>query len=412
LKKTAWLIFFLFLAVSCLDDPECYRLNNSIVGFTYKTMGSGSNTTLTFSGITADSAAAGTVFSPNFSGAVFTIPVDYFYQRTEFTFTDVNGAGNTKKVLLGYTSKAQFVAEDCGSRFVVSGLKILSHDFDSMRVVHRSPGIDSRARNIEIYRCPTPHNTNIAFFQLYDRTKPSAALKRTFQQITANFPTGSISPVNDATSATLPLNLENDSLKYTIVEGGLTKELSLTYKLNVEARYRPCGVQTFIESIKATGTFDSVNIMRNQLGSLVDFAGDPVQTNVRIYKCPLTNQMQIAFKKPATTGTTTVANSVLIKTIRADYTTDVFYTNATVNAVVLPLNPLSDNTTFTIEYADGTIDTINLSYTRRDYQIFRACGRQTVFSRLKEAIDLPNVTILRTDSVQYPAVTNLEIHSQ
>jgi hypothetical protein len=196
------------------------------------------------------------------------------------------------------------------------------------------------------------------------------------------------------------------------MENGVSQRLWLTYKRNVETRYRPCGVQTFIDSIRATSTFDSVNINTNSLGGLLDYAGDPVQTNIRIYKCPLTNQMQIAFKKPPTSGTTPVANSVKIKKITDDYTTNQYYANQTVSAVILPLNAESEITTFNIEYDNGTADVIQITYTRRQHQIFKACKKQTVFSHLKEVVDLPNVFILKTDSVQFPAVPNLEIHSQ
>ena len=46
MKRTGWFIFFLILAASCLDDPDCFQLNNNYLGISFYVMGSGGADTL------------------------------------------------------------------------------------------------------------------------------------------------------------------------------------------------------------------------------------------------------------------------------------------------------------------------------------------------------------------------------
>jgi hypothetical protein len=394
------------LLVSCLEEPECFNLTNDMIGFTYKVMGSGATDNLAFTGIHFMANGEDSVINENFNGSTFSVPLDFLHDQMALTFT-----GLSDTVLLGYTVKSQFVSEDCGPRFVLSDLNIVDHTFDSMRVVAPVPGNSAAAKNIEIYRCPITNYTNLKFFQLYSKTKVSEPLSFTFTGVYSDLDPTPQNPNGPINSVTFPLNLEAPATTFFFSDGVTNDTLRLDYTLTTEVRYRPCGTQTFISDMKVESfTFDSASIARDVNRRFQNAATDPVTTNVNIYKCPVTNFVQMAFRKPAPDGSAnTVANPVSLTGIQTDYSADIFYQNASsVSVVALPLNPASDTTVFYFDYPDKK-ETISVIYKRQDHTVFRACGSQVVFSQLKEAVDLPNVKVLETDSVTFPVVTNFEI---
>lgn len=404
MRNANWFIFIAILLVSCLDDPECYNLENDVIGFTYKVMGSGANDNLAFTGITVNEIEA--IFNENFSGSTFTIPLDYLHEGMTMYFQ-----GLDDMVTLSYNVQPQFVSKDCGPRFVLSGLNVVDHTFDSMRVINPTPGGNAQARNIEIYRCPVIQNTVINFYQLYSPGRQSQQTNFRFTGITTEFDQVNQYPETASrNTVTLPVNLQDTLTKFIFNDGITNRELLLDYELMTHARYRPCGKQTFVRRITVSNhTFDSVSVARNANGLLQDSITDPPSVNINIYRCPITNLVQFAFKRPATSGTGTVNNPVSLVSITTDYSGNTYYRNqSNVSLVELPLNPDSDTTTFYFNYSDRT-DTIQVVYTRRDHTVFNTCGSQKVFSRLREAVDLPNVRVLPADSVTYPAVPNFEI---
>jgi hypothetical protein len=100
---------------------------------------------------------------------------------------------------------------------------------------------------------------------------------------------------------------------------------------------------------------------------------------------------------------------VSLKSVTATYTGDVFYSNIKTTSITVPVDPDATSTDFTLEYSDKT-EIISLNYSRTPVTIFDKCGPQPVFFNLTERVDLQNVTILSTDSLQYPAVSNIEIY--
>ena len=95
-KKTSWFLFLIVFAISCLDEPECYLLNNDMAGIYFRVMGSNqldsaNVTTLLING-TPPSIAEGVVWqdlADNFLTG-FAVPLDYFNNQTNFELV-VNG---------------------------------------------------------------------------------------------------------------------------------------------------------------------------------------------------------------------------------------------------------------------------------------------------------------------------------
>jgi hypothetical protein len=146
-KSSAWFLFFLMLAAACLDEPDCFHLNNDFIGITFKKLADSRIDTVGY-------ALIGTVQPPLiFYGDTaisrLTLPLNYFEDETTFFFE----SEDTVRVLrLGYISQAQFVSENCGEKFVLSRLRVLEHSFDSVRLVRDVPTAEVGATHIEIFQ--------------------------------------------------------------------------------------------------------------------------------------------------------------------------------------------------------------------------------------------------------------------
>ena len=146
-KASAWFLVFTLLAAGCLDEPDCYHLNNYLIGISFKKLEDSSADTVPL-------LAMGTVDPPLLFLADTAIsrvilPLNYFVDETAFFFQD---AGTAHVLRLGYVSQAQFVSENCGEKFVLSGMRVLEHNFDSVRVLSDVPTSEGGIIHIEIYQ--------------------------------------------------------------------------------------------------------------------------------------------------------------------------------------------------------------------------------------------------------------------
>src|SRR5687768_6228884 len=114
-KNSAWLLILAILAAGCLDEPDCYLLNNQTIGISFKKLEDSSTDTVTITGF-------GTLDPPLLFWGDTTIsrlflPLNYFQDETSFFFENAEGVDILR---LGYVSQAQFVSENCGEKFVLS----------------------------------------------------------------------------------------------------------------------------------------------------------------------------------------------------------------------------------------------------------------------------------------------------
>lgn len=146
IKKGGYFLICFLIAASCLDEPDCFSLNNYIIGISFKKLTDSKADTVAFTSIR-------TVFPPViFSGDTLSkvyLPLNYFENETSFLFEN---PGKNLLLRLGYSSKAQFVSENCGERFVLSDLKVLNHSFDSVRVISNTPADQGGTIHIEIFQ--------------------------------------------------------------------------------------------------------------------------------------------------------------------------------------------------------------------------------------------------------------------
>lgn len=414
-KKTSWFLFFLLFAVSCLDDPDCFLLNNDVLGITFNVMGSSALDSVSFNRLTVNDQ----VFWENLDTARrvtgISIAGDRIAERSRISFLI---EGEEKVLDLSYRVKVQFVSEDCGPRYIYSDLVANEHNFDSVNVVNTTPGRDASSLNIKIYRCPEITTIGLSFFEFTLPATGSASSRALSPKLDAVVTEdGTQLYVGQSLSSVkLPLNLAATRTTYKFDfaddfgEQDSVRDLAIQYVVTPEERYRACGVQNFIDSLRIETVeghipFDLASIATESDGDLRDVVTDPAINNVNLYRCPPTNIMQLAFENAAG-----LARSKLITSVTNDYNADILYEGETVSRIQLPLNTGSNSTTFTIQLGEVT-ETITVNHPWVDplpetFPEESACRQRQVVRDLSEATDNPNVTLEETE-VLYPAVTNI-----
>lgn len=147
IKQCVWFFLVLFVTSGCLDEPDCYNLNNSIVGVDFKKLEDSSTDTVFVSEMGTVEPAL--LFLADTSFTRLNLPLNYFKDETTFFF---HGPDTMRILRLGYVSQAQFVSEDCGEKFVLTQLRVLEHNFDSVRLVRDVPTAQGGTIHIEIFQ--------------------------------------------------------------------------------------------------------------------------------------------------------------------------------------------------------------------------------------------------------------------
>lgn len=402
MKRFSWFAFFAIFSAACLDDPDCFQLDNNVLGITFRVIGTGQGDSVRIENLNEAGEIEDIVVTS------ITTNLNYFKEEEVIEF---RGPEQTNALRFSYTVKNQFISEDCGSSFELSDLRILQHNFDSARVVSSTP-TKTGGTNIEIYRCPETDTLVIDFNQLYATTngitvtnRRSAFISHPFETVTTNrFP----KPVYAGRAARLklPVDTTENEITYKFIFEGIEDSLVLSYDRVREKLYRPCGIQTFIRNLTYEGhTFDSVSFGLNADDEPVRSLQDPHITNIRVFDCPKTNLMQVGFKRG------TASAPVTIKSITADHFEGKLLKDPITTATLqLPVDLASDRSIFYIQYQDDTMDTLNVSYIRSDIRLFNACENPVV-SNLQEVQNLPdNITVVPAQTrLQFPPVTNVEI---
>ena len=146
--KKSWFLVFLIVTAACLDEPDCYSLNNDIIGISFKKLADRTADTLAITAI-ATLEPPLIFYAGDTTLSSIALPLNYVEDETAYVF---QGPETTHFLRLGYISQAQFVSENCGERFVLSRLRVLEHSFDSVRVINDTPGVEGGTTHIEIFQ--------------------------------------------------------------------------------------------------------------------------------------------------------------------------------------------------------------------------------------------------------------------
>ena len=252
---------------SCYEDPECINLRNDFVGITFKKLFDRKVDTVGIVGIKV-SGSDEVFYELVNAGGTIELPLNVNSATQSIDFDLLRGSFS---MLLGYTSQPQFESKDCGPRFVLSGLKVLQHDYDSVNVISSVPVASGGGNNIDIYRCPITNNLKLAFRQLYADEKPNGVeLKEKFYGMSMGYLPYIFYPNSEIGTAVLPINTESNSTSILIdsKENGIST-LNVSYSRTPASLFDVCGSQNFINDIQVSGT-SSYDIIKVQKDSITD----------------------------------------------------------------------------------------------------------------------------------------------
>ncbi|HEY3405821.1 MAG TPA: DUF6452 family protein [Ohtaekwangia sp.] len=413
MKKASWFVILLF-AVSCLDDPDCFQLNNNIIGISFRVLGSTKPDTLLVVGV--EMSGTDSIFLEPAKYINAALPLNFTTSSTNVIFHQLGGLSNSMN--LGYLARTQFVSDDCGSRFVLSDLQILGSDFDSVRVLDPQP--DKVARNnIEVYRCPEPYFLTVVFRDLYlnsagDEAKRTGGIK--LSGINDSY--SSTTYYEDAALATfyLPVDTLSDQTTFDFIQpDGTTNQLTVQYTRTYQKRYNPCDPKTFVTGLSivdAESDFVLSEMVLDSEGEEKSTLTDPPEANVYVYRCPRTNLVKIDFKERVPNTSSSVrTDTVFLKSVRVNYTPQILYDNTLATTITVPIDETAQTTDVYLEYETRT-DTLRLSYTAHPSRVFISetadCGAQGIYSNLELTETITGVTV-KADSLRFPVVSNIEI---
>jgi hypothetical protein len=418
MKKSSWFIFCLILAVSCLDDPDCFRLNNNVVGFAFKVMGSARLDTVRLAQINISGTQS--IVPDTVTASVF-VPINFTTTTSKVTF--VYEDGSSKYLNLDYLLRTQFISEDCGSRYELSNLSAGDTDLDSVRVLSREPGKATGAINIEVFRCPNPRYVGIQVFEMLASSDASIpfntrASALPLDSITTDFSTDVFYPQSSRPIFYLPVNPDATQTVFNFYTRGgdpaQPQSLRVTYTTATQNSFPDlCPDVRFVDNLRIAsngGLADVDSLGVNDNNEFLDYITDPPSTNIRLYRCPQTNLAKLTFRKyTSAERTQSRDDTIAVKRITSDYApTRVYAANRDLMSIALPVNPNADETTFYIEYTDSNIptDTVRVSYTRTDRpsNIF-SCGLLTTYTELT---GVNNAVYIIVDPTNGPASSTLQ----
>lgn len=400
IRKVAWFLFFALLAVACLDEPDCFNLNNNIIGISFRKLADNKADTVAIVDITINGTDS--VFHPFRLVTGVELPLNFYATESDISFRRLNRdvvVDNT--LLLSYLSQIQLVSEDCGERFLVSNLNVVDSDFDSVRVVNASPG-NTASTNLIVYRCPVTDLMRVSFRQLnMDEDSLGRPLDVFVDGIVADFTSTVFHPNDTANTFLLPLNPAATTARYDFdfTTGSGTMEVG--YRAMETALFTVCGPQTFFSDLSLASTdFDVVKVVKDSIQ-------DPPVTNILLQRCPDTNLVRIAFRESVEEGAPDVP--VFITGISADYTAEIFYPDTTVAAVTLPLNDQADVTRFTIAFENSSTD-IEVGYSRTPVVYHKTCNRMQINAVGVISSGFDSAPQVLSDEISFPAnTTNIAI---
>lgn len=255
-KKSGWFLVMLIATASCLDEPECFSLNNNVIGVSFRKMSNRQADTLYLLSVTApgktDSLFVGAEGPEALTG--LDMPLNFYEDTTDFVFTAYEGIYPFQAV---YNAKAQFVSEECGERYVLSDLRI-NTSFDSVRLLNTEPKHGYQQGNtLEIYTCPRVNEVKFKF----------SSTVVVAQVLVDNAPTPAVQYDRTVSFLRVPLNATQSQSKVTVIlEDGTSKEITLQYSRTARTFFNACGEQTILHDLTAIeSTFTTVAVLNDSI---------------------------------------------------------------------------------------------------------------------------------------------------
>ncbi|MCZ8023580.1 MAG: hypothetical protein O9302_15535 [Cyclobacteriaceae bacterium] len=278
-KKASYLLFLL-LAVACLDEPDCFNLRNDAVTFVFRKLYDGKLDTVTFVRTDVTGKSVNLFEEDTVVLSTVSVLVDY---TAEQSLVKLKTFERSTSIDIGYRVQAQFISETCDPRFVLSELKVLGSDADSVNVPNSTP---SAGGNINVYRCPRTNYIRIAFREV----EADGDLRRDTLTITksiADFEAVKLFADSGALSfVRLPLNPNSNTTTYTFtLPNNSSKTITFAYTRTTKVILPACGVQTVFDDLSIlSSTFDRAELFPNDARTRLkrDSIYDPPIANFQV----------------------------------------------------------------------------------------------------------------------------------
>jgi len=386
-------------ASSCFENPDCIDLRNNFVGFTFKKLYDGEADTVALLGMTV----SGVEFTPTTNISSFYLPLNVNTSQQAFDFELIRGGFSTQvekqRIILTYSSKAQFESVDCSPRLILSDLDVTEHNFDSVNIKNKVPLAATTGGNIDLYRCPITNNLKITFRQLLADDKSNGnELKEKLNGVSLDYLPINFYPNSERGSVILPMNTAVNSTNILIDSKTGLSTLNIAYEIENNVLINACGTQSLIHTIQVTQS-TGYDIVRLQKDSITD----PPSTNVALLRCPRTNLLSLLLKN--TSGGETPFQ---INKVTADFTPEVFFEDSLASKIILPLDIAKDQTDFVFEFETGP-KKISFGYVRTQQTFHEQCSQTLIGDVSVISSDFTTVPIVKKDSIQFPTVVNFEI---
>lgn len=251
MNRLTWFVFLSIIAISCLNEPDCYQLDNDEIIIAFNVMEFGVDVD-TLKDIRI--SGSDTIFYENTITSTTLLPLNPNRKELTYIFRWNNGSIDT--LLLGYSSQIQFVSDDCAQRYVFSNLKPLRSSFDSVRVFNGSPSY-TPSTNLVIYRCANPDLGGVKFKKKVGTAESDSVLS--VKGVSPNFEAPA-SVKQKGPSFYLPLNKSADTTMYEFtMASGAKENLALSYtRITRKSPIQDCEEVTFFSRIKIISTsFDT-----------------------------------------------------------------------------------------------------------------------------------------------------------
>jgi hypothetical protein len=266
-KTTGWFLFFLLVGASCLDEPECFRLNNNVAGISFRKMSDSASDTVVFDSIWAD--ATDSIFFRNVMANGVDLPLNFYDDTTTYYFKGLN---QLDTLIVAYTARTQLVSRECGERFVLGDMHVVHSTFDSIRILNRTPKPNlTSGTNLQIFRCPNRNQVKLRFDQPVEITS-----------VEVDYPVGIVLPSEPVSTFTVPLNPDatTTTIQFTI-EGRVTDSITLNYKITRETLFSPCNNADQLGTV-VLSDFTVVSKTFSDAVVIDSVTQDPPLTNIEI----------------------------------------------------------------------------------------------------------------------------------
>ena len=129
--KKLFLLIFLPLLTSCLDEPDCVREASNIIKIGFKDITSGQPLNVEFNKVTV--SGTDSIFYTMITSSALMIPLNILENSSTIIF-DTGTRVDT--LTLRYKTTTRLISPECGPETFITGITAEDHTLDSLRAIN------------------------------------------------------------------------------------------------------------------------------------------------------------------------------------------------------------------------------------------------------------------------------------